>query len=76
MKDDVMLRACMAKFTQHARLRKLLLSTGDAKLVEHTKNDRSDRGRGREREAAEQTIFRFLGKIGNGKVKGGGRSGK
>jgi len=28
-----------AKFTQHEDLRALLLSTGDAKLVEHTAND-------------------------------------
>ena len=40
VKDDVMLRALRAKFTQHARLRRLLLSTGDAELIEHTKNDR------------------------------------
>jgi ribA/ribD-fused uncharacterized protein len=29
-----------AKFTQHAGLRALLLSTGDARIVEHTRNDR------------------------------------
>ena len=40
VKDDVMLRALRAKFTQHARLRRLLLSTGDAELIEHTRNDR------------------------------------
>ena len=28
-----------AKFTQHPQLRSLLLSTGDAELVEHTAND-------------------------------------
>ncbi len=39
VKDEVMLRALRAKFTQHDRLRRLLLSTGDAELVEHTKND-------------------------------------
>jgi N-glycosidase YbiA len=31
--------AVMAKFAQHEDLRVLLLSTGDAKLVEHTDND-------------------------------------
>jgi hypothetical protein len=40
VKDDVMLAALRAKFSQHAQLRALLLSTGDALLVEHTANDR------------------------------------
>src|SRR3954470_16959989 len=40
VKDAVMREAVLAKFTQHARLRELLLSTGDAALVEHTANDR------------------------------------
>lgn len=31
--------AVRAKFTQHDELRLLLLSTGSAKLVEHTTND-------------------------------------
>ena len=31
--------AVRAKFTQHDDLRALLLSTGDAMLVEHTEND-------------------------------------
>ncbi|HEY0138645.1 MAG TPA: NADAR family protein [Nannocystis sp.] len=39
VKDDVMLAALRAKFTQHADLRALLLGTGDARLVEHTAND-------------------------------------
>ncbi|EGD80553.1 swarming motility protein YbiA [Salpingoeca rosetta] len=40
VKYDVMYKACLAKFTQHADLRKQLLDTGDAKLIEHTRNDR------------------------------------
>ena len=40
VKVDVMRRAVAAKFTQHEELRKLLLETGDAKLVEHTGNDK------------------------------------
>jgi ribA/ribD-fused uncharacterized protein len=40
VKDGVMFDACMAKFTQHAELRALLLSTQEALLVEHTRNDR------------------------------------
>jgi ribA/ribD-fused uncharacterized protein len=39
VKDSVMYDALMAKFTQHEKLNKLLLETGDAILVEHTKND-------------------------------------
>jgi ribA/ribD-fused uncharacterized protein len=39
VKDQVMLEAVRAKFTQHDDLRALLLGTGDAVLVEHTAND-------------------------------------
>jgi ribA/ribD-fused uncharacterized protein len=39
VKDDIMLEAVRAKFTQHAELLTLLLATGDAHLVEHTTND-------------------------------------
>ena len=38
-KLNVMREALLAKFTQHDELRELLLSTGDAKIVEHTEND-------------------------------------
>lgn len=39
VKDDVMLKALHKKFTQHDKLRKKLLETGEKKLVEHTSND-------------------------------------
>lgn len=39
VKDDVMREAVRAKFTQYPNLRTLLLSTGDAELIEHTVND-------------------------------------
>jgi N-glycosidase YbiA len=39
VKDQVMLEAVRAKFTQHDDLRELLLGTGDALLVEHTPKD-------------------------------------
>jgi N-glycosidase YbiA len=39
VKVAVMRKAVRAKFTQHQELRELLLTTGDAKLVEHTEND-------------------------------------
>ena len=40
VKDDVMRAALRAKFDQHPKLKSLLLSTGDAVLIEHTRNDR------------------------------------
>jgi ribA/ribD-fused uncharacterized protein len=39
VKDQIMREVVLAKFTQHEELRELLLSTGDATLVEHTEND-------------------------------------
>ena len=39
VKVSVMRDAVRAKFTQHDDLREMLLSTGDAGIVEHTEND-------------------------------------
>ena len=39
VKETIMREVLRAKFTQHADLRSLLLSTGEAELVEHTRND-------------------------------------
>ena len=39
VKDNVMRGAVLAKFEQHPKLRELLLSTGNATIVEHTRND-------------------------------------
>jgi ribA/ribD-fused uncharacterized protein len=39
VKDQIMLEALRAKFTQNQDLKEILLNTGDAILVEHTKND-------------------------------------
>jgi ribA/ribD-fused uncharacterized protein len=39
VKDQIMLEAVRAKFTQHEELKAILLGTGTAKLVEHTTND-------------------------------------
>jgi ribA/ribD-fused uncharacterized protein len=39
VKLGIMHQAVMAKFTQHEELRRLLLSTGEARIVEHTEND-------------------------------------
>lgn len=40
VKDGIMREAVRAKFTQHPELRAMLLDTGEALLVEHTKRDR------------------------------------
>lgn len=40
IKDDVMREAVRAKFTQHTSLREILLGTGEAVIIEHTRNDR------------------------------------
>lgn len=39
IKDGVMKKAVLAKVMQHYEVRKMLLDTGDAILIEHTKND-------------------------------------
>lgn len=39
VKDDVMRTAVREKFSSHEKLKQLLLSTGDAWLIEHTTND-------------------------------------
>jgi len=39
VKISIMRQALLAKFTQHEELRQLLLSTGNAALIEHTEND-------------------------------------
>ncbi len=39
VKEDVMFRACMAKFSQHDELRDLLVGTDDAMLIENAPGD-------------------------------------
>lgn len=39
VKNNVMKKALLAKFTQHEELKNLLISTGGTKLIEHTVND-------------------------------------
>ena len=39
VKDEVMLQALRMKFNQHPEIAKGLLATGDAILIEHTRND-------------------------------------
>ena len=40
VKDDIMREALRAKFTQNEELKKILVETGNAELVEHTTNDK------------------------------------
>jgi|SRR6185436_3789005 len=48
VKDNVMRKIVLAKFSQHEDLKKLLLSTGNEQLVEHTEKDKywADGGNG------------------------------
>ncbi|WP_422616013.1 NADAR family protein [Photorhabdus caribbeanensis] len=39
VKDNIMQFAVLEKFKQHKEIREILLSTGNARLIEHTKND-------------------------------------
>ena len=60
VKDDVMYVAVKAKFSQHQELKDLLLSTGEARLVEHTGNDAywGDGGDGSGRNMLGLTLMR------------------
>lgn len=65
VKVEVMRKALRAKFTQHDELKTLLLSTGDAKLVEHTTNDSywGDGGDGRGRNMLGQLLMQVRSEI-------------
>jgi hypothetical protein len=39
IRDEIMLEVVLAKFEQHHDIRAILLSTGDAEIVEHTARD-------------------------------------
>jgi len=40
IKDSVMRQAVLAKFSQHEEIRRILVATGDAVIVEHSQKDR------------------------------------
>lgn len=65
VKDDVMRAALRAKFTQHPALRSLLLGTGDAVLVEHTRNDAywADGGDGTGRNRLGELLMELRGEL-------------
>ena len=65
MRDQVMLTALRAKFTQHADIREILLSTGDQLLVEHTRNDSywGDGGDGSGKNRLGKLLMRVRGEL-------------
>jgi ribA/ribD-fused uncharacterized protein len=66
VKDEVMRQAVLAKFEQHPALRDLLLSTGNATLVEHTANDAywGDGGDGRGKNMLGQILMETRRRLG------------
>jgi len=60
-KVAIMTQAVRAKFTQHESIRTILLSTGDAKLIEHTENDSywGDGGNGSGKNMLGQILMRI-----------------
>ena len=67
VKLKVMREAVLAKFTQHLDLQELLLSTGDAKIIEHTANDSfwGDGGDGNGRNMLGQILMEVRNKLRN-----------
>ena len=65
IKVSIMTDAVRAKFTQHEDLRQILLSTGDAKLVEHTDKDKywGDGGDGRGQNMLGQILMRIRAEL-------------
>src|SRR3974390_1790379 len=65
VKDEIMREVLRAKFAQHASLRSLLLSTGDAEIVEHTTNDRywADGGDGSGRNRLGQLLMELRSEL-------------
>lgn len=65
VKDSVMYEAVKAKFTQHPELQELLLSTEDAKLIEHTANDDywGDGGNGKGKNKLGQILMQIRNEL-------------
>ncbi len=61
VKNNVMKKALIAKFTQHQQLKELLLFTNDAKLIEHTENDNywGDGGDGKGKNMLGNTLMQI-----------------
>jgi N-glycosidase YbiA len=71
VKDEIMLEALRAKFTQHKDLREILLGTGDAILVEHTKNDNywGDGGDGSGKNMLGKLLMKLREELKNDNIK-------
>ena len=69
VKDAIMREAVLAKFTQNANLRAILLDTGDALLVEHSTNDSywGDGGDGSGRNRLGQILMSVRDELRNAK---------
>ena len=65
VKNEVMERALLAKFTQNNELRSKLMETGEALLVEHTKRDNywGDGGDGGDGSAGRNNLGKMLCKL-------------
>lgn len=65
VRDEAMLRALRAKFTQHAALHDKLVATGTAHLIEHTTNDRywADAGDGTGRNKLGELLERVRAEL-------------
>ena len=68
IKEDVMYKALLAKFTQHSYLRKLLLGTEERKLVEHSPYDSywGDGGDGTGKNRLGELLMRLRRKLQSG----------
>jgi N-glycosidase YbiA len=65
VREDIMATVLRAKFAQHESLRQALLATGDALLIEHTKNDRfgGDGGDGSGRNCLGELLMRIRSEL-------------
>ena len=65
VKDSLMEKAILAKFTQHPDLQEKLLETGEAPLVEHTEEDSywGDGGDGGSGENGKNMLGKILVKV-------------
>ncbi|MBN1309956.1 MAG: NADAR family protein [Anaerolineae bacterium] len=68
VKDSVMYDAVYAKYTQHEELQAMLLDTGEAQLVEHTKRDRywGDGGNGSGKNRLGKILMKVRAKLRSG----------
>ena len=72
VKDEIMLKAVRAKFSQHKDILEIMLSTGDAKLIEHTANDHywADGGDGSGLNRPGELLMQIREEFANTKIDG------